>query len=266
MDSKHMIDNSETASCRNVLALFNKHSGTGFRSSELFKSLRSSWDNSPEINLAYQESKSIEDGRFKVRQAIASGVDTIIVVGGDGMVNSIGSQLVGTDVKLTVLPAGSGNGFAHHFDIPTQMEKAAKALRHGRLIKVDVGYINDHPFFVTTSLAWDADLVDGFEKSPMRGVAPYIFAGIYKYFTYEPQKYTLIVDGKEKVIERPLLLTIANLSEYGGGAKIAPNAHADDGQMWLVAVPHMEAYELLPKLRRLFDGSINKIPELETFS
>ncbi len=249
---------------RNVLALCNPESGQGSKIVEAFRALSTSWDAIDGVNVFYQESRSVEDGRAKTCRAIQAGVDTIFVVGGDGMINSIGADLIGTDVKLAVLPAGSGNGFARHFDIPTRFEKAAKALLNGRTMKIDVGYLNDHPFFVTASLAWDADLVSGFEKSPIRGIAPYVFAGIYKYFTYEPQSYTLTIDGNDRKINRPLMLTIANLTQFGGGAKIAPNARADDGMLSLVYVPHMEPLDLVPKIYRLFDGSVNKIPELET--
>ena len=64
----------------------------------------------------------------KVRRAIDRGTDTVLVVGGDGMVNTIGSELVNTDVRLGVVPAGSGNGFARHFKIPLHPIAAAQAL------------------------------------------------------------------------------------------------------------------------------------------
>jgi diacylglycerol kinase (ATP) len=251
---------------RDVLALFNPDSGQGSKLVEAFRALNTSWDAQEGINVYYQESRSIEDGLAKTQRAIESGVDTVVVIGGDGMVNTIGAELIGTDVKLAVLPAGSGNGFARHFDIPGRLDKAAKSLLTGRTMKIDVGYLNDRPFFVTASLAWDADLASGFDKSPIRGIAPYVFAGIYKYFTYEPQTYTMTIDGKDKEIRKPLLLTIANLTQFGGGAKIAPNARADDGQLSLVIIPHMEPHLLVPKIHRLFDGTINKIPELEAIS
>ncbi|MCB2211734.1 diacylglycerol kinase family lipid kinase [bacterium] len=250
---------------RNVLAIFNPQSGVGFRPSDILNALREPWDSFPDINLTYQESRNIEDGVGKIRRAMDCDVDTVIVIGGDGMVNTLGAQLIGTDVKLAVLPAGSGNGFARHFDIPNNAEKAAKALIKGEVMEIDVGFVNDHPFFVTASLAWDAELVADFEKMPIRGIAPYVFAGIYKYFTYEPQDYHLNLDGEEIHIEKPLLLTAANLTQYGGGAKIAPEARADDGLLTLVAVPRMEPHELLLQIRRLFDGSISKIPELKTW-
>jgi len=46
----------------------------------------------------------------------------------------------------------------------------------------DVGVLNGRPFFVTASMARNAALVEHFEKSPMRGVLPYVLSAVYKYF------------------------------------------------------------------------------------
>ena len=127
----------------------------------------------------YQFSKSIGDSRNKVKDAIEHDVDTVIVVGGDGMINSIGNLLLGTGVILGVIPTGSGNGFARHFEIPLQPEKAIRSLAKGRVTEIDVGTANGRPFFITCSLAWDAAIVKSFEKSPVRGILPYVFAATY---------------------------------------------------------------------------------------
>lgn len=253
-----------TGETRRVLALFNPKSGIWFTHYEVLAALRETWD-TDEIALYYQESKSPTDGKRKVKQAIADGVDTVLVIGGDGMVNTIGSELVGSKVALAVVPAGSGNGFARHFGIPLRPAEAARVLFRGSRYSIDVGFVGRRPFFVTSSLAWDAELVKGFDSSPVRGVLPYVFSGIYHYFTYEPQDFEVDLDGKKIFIKRPLLLTVANLTQFGGGATIAPNASPDDGLLSLVAVPRMEPLELLSKLRHLFDGRINEIPEIHTW-
>jgi diacylglycerol kinase family enzyme len=183
------------------------------------------------------------------------------------MVNSIGSELIGTDTALGVIPAGSGNGFARHFGIPLDPAKAACALAQAKTKRIDVGFANEHPFFVTCSLAWDAALVDSFEKSPVRGVLPYVFAGVYEFFEYQPQPFTFIIDEDETFdIQDPQLCTIANLTQYGGGAQIAPGAQADDGFLQLVTVRRKDFAKVLPMLGKMFDGTIDRLSEIETRS
>ncbi|MBU0509546.1 hypothetical protein KKH27_12020 [bacterium] len=250
---------------REVLVLFNRRSGGMANPWIQLDALSEWWDRSG-INLVYQESKDPEDGKRKIRQAVARGIDTLIVAGGDGMINTVGAELVGKDVALAVIPAGSGNGFAGHFGIPLRSKEAAQLLRTGRRQRIDVGYAGDRPFFVTASLAWDADLVRGFQSSPVRGILPYVLAGIYHYFTYEPQDFQIELDGELLTIEKPMVLTVANLTQYGGGAIIAPEAQPDDGKLALVAVPRMEPLDLLSSVVRLFDGTVSHVPEIRTWS
>lgn len=243
---------------RRVRVLFNPKSGIGTSLEDVRYALQRDWDVA-EVDLTYQVSLSKEDGLEKARRALEDGVDTIVVIGGDGMINSIGSVLIGTDTALAVVPTGSGNGFARHFDIPLEMQKAAKALVNGHRLPIDVGFVDGHPFFITCSLAWDADLVRGFEESPVRGILPYVFAGIYHWFTYQPQDVQLNLDGEELTLSKPMLLTVANLTQYGGGARIAPNAKPDDGLLELISAAKPEPIPFVREAHKLFDGSLDQI-------
>ena len=254
------------ATKQKVRILINPNSGLGTALDQIRQPLLKYWD-LPETDLSIQFSKSKEDGQAKARRAVEDGVGRLLVMGGDGMINSIGTVLIGTDVALGVIPTGSGNGFARHFDIPLNIVKATKALAFAKTKRIDVGYANDHPFFVTCSLAWDAALVDAFEKSPVRGVLPYILAGVYQFFEYTPQPFTLLLDHAEELhIPDPLLCTIANLTQYGGGAKIAPGAKSDDGKLQLITIRRSDFPKVIPMIGKVFDGKIHQIRGIETQS
>lgn len=247
-----------------VRILINPNSGMGVALDRIREALIENWD-LPGNDLTIQFSTSKEDGQAKARRAVEEGVGRLLVIGGDGMVNSIGSVLIGTDTALGVIPAGSGNGFARHFNIPLDIVKATVALASAQVQRIDVGQANGQPFFVTCSLAWDAALVDIFEKSPVRGVLPYVFAAVYKFFEYTPQPFTLRIDDEEEfTIEDPQLCTAANLSQYGGGARIAPGAQADDGKLQLVTVRQRDLPMILPMLGKLFDGTIDRLGGIHT--
>jgi len=249
-----------------VRILINPNSGLGGALDEIREALINHWDK-PEADLAIQFSLSKEDGQAKARRAVEEGIGKLLVVGGDGMVNSIGSVLIDTDTALGVIPSGSGNGFARHFDTPLDLAKATKALASAQSQRIDVGYADEHPFFVTCSLAWDAALVKEFEKSPIRGVLPYVFAGVYKFFEYRPQPFSIRLDDKEEItIEDPLVCTIANLTQYGGGAQIAPGAKADDGKLQLVTLRQRDLPWILPMLGKVFNGTLDELKEIKTRS
>ena len=243
---------------KQVLVLINPKSGLGgpYR---YITAVQEVWDNK-EHDVSYQFSQSAEDGAAKVRRAIDSGIDIVLVVGGDGMVNTIGCELVGTDVRLGVLPAGSGNGFARHFKIPLQPVAAAKALLNGSSMPIDVGKANGRLFFVTCSLAWDGALVETFEKYPFRGLVPYVLAGAQQLLEYRAQPFHVDIDGEELKLKQPLIFTVANLSQFGSDFFVAPDAKADSGNLELVAIEKNDMPLVLAQVHRFIDKTFHHHP------
>ncbi len=244
---------------KQVLVLINPKSGTG-SSHRYISAIEKVWD-TPARDLSFQFSQSAEDGSEKVRRAIERGTDTILVVGGDGMVNSIGCELVGTNVRLGVIPGGSGNGFARHFNIPLAPDKAAKALLDGRTQRIDVGKANDRFFFVTCSMAWDGALVKGFEKLGFRGgLAPYILAGAQQLLEYKAQPFHAEVDGEKIEFKHPLIFTVANLSQFGSDVLVAPDAKADSGNLELIAIEKNDMPMVLSQIHRFIEKTFHLHP------
>jgi len=245
-----------------VLVIVNPKAGLRLSFSGMRRELDRVWDVTG-TDLMYQFCQSGPDGYEKARRAVEDDVDVVLVAGGDGTINTVGRALVGTDVALGVIPAGSGNGFARHFGIPLSLANAVDALARAKVKKIDVGLVNDRPFFVTCSMAWDASIARGFEKFHIRGVLPYIFAGVNEFFEYEPQDIHVEVDSMENfTFRRALVFTIANMTQFGGGAKIAPRARADDGYLELVAALHQDVPKLFANIGKLFDGSLDELPEV----
>jgi YegS/Rv2252/BmrU family lipid kinase len=245
---------------RNVRILVNRRSGFVWSFEAVQRAFDTYWDTS-ERQLTYQFCQDPADGNTKARQAAEEGCDLLLVVGGDGTVSLTGAALIETQTALGVIPMGSGNGFARHFGIPLKPEQAARALAHGSIRCIDVGTCNDRPFLVTCSMAWDAAIVRSFEKSPVRGILPYLFAGVYELIDYRPQPVTLrFDDGEDLYVPDPLVLTVANLTQYGGGAMVSPEAEPDDGMLELVVARRQDLPFLLAKIHRFVGGSLAELP------
>lgn len=247
---------------KKVRILVNRRSGFLWSFEAIQKAFDHYWD-TRENDLSYQFCRDHEDGRSKARRAAEQGIDILLVVGGDGTVNSAGSELIGSETALGVIPMGSGNGFARHFEIPLKAEVAAKTLASSEVRTIDVGTVNDRPFFVTCSMAWDAAIVRSFEKSPIRGVVPYVLAGVYEFLEYDPQPITISLDSGEILqVPDPLVFTVANLTQFGGGAVIAPDAKPDDGQLELIIARQKDAPVIFSNLAKLFGGTIDEVSAL----
>ena len=249
---------------RQVRVLVNPRSGLGF-SFDSFWGLVEDHFGRAGADVTYQFSHDVADGKRKTERAVRDGVDTVLVAGGDGMVNSIGAVLAGTSVALGVVPTGSGNGFARHFGIPLDIPGAVQALARAMRQSIDVGTANGRPFFVTCSMAWDAAIVRGFEAFPFRGIVPYVFAAATELIGYTPQPLEYRLDGGPvQHLPDPVIFTLANLTQYGGGAQIAPQARPDDGFMEMVAVRHPDLPLLLMNIAKLFNGTLHHLPQVAT--
>lgn len=245
-----------------VLVLSNMKAGLRWSFDDVQDSVSKYWE-AAGAHVVYQFCRGIDDVSGKTRQAVKDGLEVILVAGGDGTVNLTGRELMNTSVRLGVIPTGSGNGFARHFAVPLNISEAIKALAAGRTVAIDVGMVDNHPFFVTCSMAWDARIAEGFQKFPFRGILPYVFAGVQEFLDYRPQPIRVQLEtGKEYSFPDPLLFTVANLTEFGGGAKIAADARPDDGFLELVAARHRDGPKLLANIGRLFDGTLGGMPEV----
>jgi len=247
---------------KRVRVLVNRRSGLPWSFKAVQEAFDHHWD-TPCNDLSYQFCHDPEDGRVKARRVVAQGFDTLLVLGGDGTVNTTASELINTETSLGVVPMGSGNGFARHFCVPLQPEEAIRALARATTQTIDVGRAGGRPFLVTCSLAWDAALVRSFERSPVRGILPYVFAGVYEFLGYRPREITAELDsGEVLTFPDPVVFTIANLTQYGGGAVVASDAKHDDGLLDLVVARKQDVSVLVANIHRLLSGSIAELPSV----
>ena len=74
----------------------------------------------------------------EIKESVDSGIDTLIAVGGDGLINQAVNVLAETDIVLGVIPVGTGNDFARSLGLNSGglLEQAQKALSPA--VKVDL--------------------------------------------------------------------------------------------------------------------------------
>ncbi len=247
-----------------VLVLVNPRSGWAWSFAAIRRAMDEYWEQAG-AQVVYQFSRSADDTLQKVERAVRSGVTLVLVAGGDGTVSTAGRALIGSEVALGVIPVGSGNGFARHFGVPLTVRAAVRALAYASIRTIDVGLVNGLPFLVTCSVAWDGTLVRSLSRVRLRGILPYVLAGVQEFFEYRPQAMRIQTeDGQTLAYPDPLVCTVANLTQYGSGVKIAPRAQADDGFLELVVVLRQDVPLLLANLKRLFDGSLDTLPQVVT--
>jgi diacylglycerol kinase (ATP) len=196
-------------------------------------------------------------------EAVAAGFDGVVIVGGDGSINEVGSALAGTKVALGIIPAGSGNGLSRSLKVPLNIAKAVKNIANFNLRTIDTGLANDRPFMNVAGMGFDAYVANKFHKAKMRGLWKYMVLGLRSLGEYQPQKYVFNADGL--VFERIAnVISIANSPQYGNNALIAPNAVMDDGMLDLVVAKESTMVNNIGLIIRLFLGNLHKSPLVKT--
>ncbi len=194
------------------------------------------------------------------RKEAERGADLIVAIGGDGTLNEVVRGILGTDACAGLIPAGSGNGFARHWDIPLDPERACRGLLSPRVVHCDIGTANQHIFLVTFGCGIDAAIGARYVQSTMRGIPSYFYHGVHAFLEYRAPQIQVHQNGLPIYEGRPLLLTIANARGYGGGTIIAPQAKADDGLLDLCVIESLTIFSSLKFLPNLFNGEVSKIP------
>ena len=183
--------------------------------------------------------------------------EVVVAVGGDGTVHEVAKRLIGTGIALGVVPTGSGNGFARHVGLPLAPHAAIDACEKGRIVTIDTATVNGIPFLGVMGAGFDALIAHRFAESAERGMRTYVRKGLAAFARYEPGEYEIDIDGL-KVRRRAFVVTVANASQYGNNARIAPIASLQDGLLDLVTVHDVSIFSALPLLVRLFNGSLNR--------
>ena len=198
-------------------------------------------------------------GRAAARKLLEQGVETVVVWGGDGTVNEVASQLVGSGVPLGIVPAGSGNGLARELGLHMDPARALRVALRGAVRWIDAGELGGRLFFNVAGVGFDARVAAAFNARTRRGAAGYVAAAIGEALRYEPVRYTVTADGAASS-GRALLVAVANTRQYGNGAIIAPRARPDDGRLELVVVPPLGILAGCWHVGHLFRGTLHRLP------
>ena len=201
------------------------------------------------------------------RAAADEDVGLVVAAGGDGTVNEVANGLVGSQTALGILPVGSGNGFARSLGVPMDPVRACRGLLDARVRSIDAGRIAGRCFFSTAGVGLDAEVSWLYDRKPgrRRGFLPYVVLTAQAFRSFEPEEVTVTLDDGTTIRTCPTVLTVANTAQYGSRAVIAPGALPDDGLLDLCVVEDTGALKAMWHSRRLFTGTIDRMPGVRLF-
>lgn len=198
------------------------------------------------------------------RAAVDDGCELVVAIGGDGTMNEVAAALVNTPATFGLIPCGSGNGLGRHLGIPRAGKGAFRILAEGAITQIDTGFVNRDPFFCAAGAGFEALIASRFAALTSRGFSGYLRESAKAWWNYRPETYTIHCGGESTTLEA-FTLAIANSSQYGNNAYIAPDASVSDGRLDVVAVPRVNLLNAVPLVVRLFHGSLHRVDEVRSF-
>lgn len=214
-----------------------------------------------DVSLSVHTISGIGHGTQLARKAVAEGCQRVISVGGDGTNNAIAAGLIGTDVALGIVAMGSGNGYARSIGLPLRSEPALRHAFTAPPKRMDVGYLNDHPFLGTAGIGFDARVAYKFDKSRTRGMFTYARITVQDIFGTPPMPIELQVDGRT-IKDEVLMLVFCNTREFGNGADISPSSKPDDGMAELRVVRKPPFFQLVKAFYDVYTHRADSNPNL----
>ncbi len=167
----------------------------------------------------------------------------VVAAGGDGTVNRVAQELIGTGICLGIIPLGSGNGLARSLALSMNVKQCLQQIISGRSALIDSGTVNGHAFFCTAGTGFDAHIGHLFASSLRRGFRSYVQIIAREILRYKARTYVLHLNGMT-LRRKAFLITVANAGQYGNDFYIAPQASLCDGKFHVVILHPFNVFKL----------------------
>lgn len=251
---------SSQASAGRVRIIGNPASGRG-RGARMMSATRAAFAVHGITDIVMTE-RADDEARL-VHAAIADGIETIVVAGGDGTWAKCAVALAqaGSPARLAFLAAGTGNDFAKNLRAPSRDAAALARLVTGDKWterRVDMGRVDDAWFLNVAGFGFDVAVLrsKAFEGSALRGPALYVATAVRELLRCEGvESRVRPAEGGDAAgrYERHLLMVFSNGAHFGGAFRIAPDAQVDDGALDAIVIgdgPPLRRVTLLARALR----------------
>ena len=205
-----------------------------------------------EIKCSTNEGESI----LIAENAVKDGFNELIAVGGDGTINEVGDVAIKNNLKLGVIPAGTGNDYMNSLNESCNFVICMERIIRGSTILVDYGSFLDKSFFNIASVGFDAEVNEyavKVKKIIKSGFA-YKIAIALALFHHKRKRYKLIIDDVEYEDDY-FLIAIGIGSKYGGKINILPYADMQDGLLDICAIRYKSKFDIIKKIKTIVNAT-----------
>jgi len=179
----------------------------------------------------------------------------LIVLGGDGTFNEVLNGIVCFDnVKLGLVPCGTGNDFVRATTLSADVDKAVQTILDGVVEYVDFIQIDDKRALNCAGAGMDVDtLVKYSEMKHFKGKIKYYLALLSVLIKLKFHKATITTDN-QTFDTSIFMVAISNGTCIGGGMPVSPLADVQDGLLNVVIINELPRRKVLGALLKFLKG------------
>jgi diacylglycerol kinase (ATP) len=160
--------------------------------------------------------------RAAVMAADSGNYDAVIAAGGDGTIRHVAAALIGREMPLGIVPAGTGNVLAHEIGLAAAADAVAPMLLDGPVATVTCAQANAEPFLLMVGAGFDARVLAALDQRLKSRVGKMAYAGPVLGALIRPvDALSVTVDGHRHTAS---WVVVANARHYGGRFVLAPRA------------------------------------------
>jgi YegS/Rv2252/BmrU family lipid kinase len=204
-------------------------------------------------------------------------------MGGDGTLNEVANGIMlqkryaSHEVKVGVVPIGTGNDWIKTADIPTNTNDAINIICAGNTSLQDIGratyQINNSKhvrYFVNTAgSGLDSIVINKVSQKKTRSKNKgtnklvYILTLLAEFTKYKPIEVTLETDN-DTTLKGNMLNFAIGIGKYNGGGMLPfPNANPGNNLFEVLFISNMPKIRMLFALPKLFSGTLDKVKEVK---
>ena len=202
----------------------------------------------------------------ELAQRAAKGESRVVVAaGGDGTVNAVASELVGTGKILGVLPLGTLNHFAKDLDIPLDIESAVDVITQQTITQIDIGEVNGRCFINNSSIGLYPQIVQEREQQQAQGRSKWLaFFSALLIIIHRYPLLTVRLNADSRELRRRTPMVFLGNNEYElQGLNMGSRRCLNRGLLFLYVTREMSRWRLFKMGLAALFGKLNDASDLD---
>jgi len=239
---------------KSALFIINKFSGGGYRPEvegriiELCEKLN--------IESTIEFTQSPGHATELAKSAVDQKMDYAFAVGGDGTVNEVAKGLLGSQVAMGILPKGSGNGLARHLGLHMSFKKSLDIIPfHGEKM-IDTLSVNGKLSVNVSGIGFDGHVAGLFANKAKRGLMGYAKLVLKEFISFKSFESKIGINGNF-FQSKSFIIALANSSQFGNNARVAPQASVCDNLMDVCFIQKVPMLHAIGFAGKMFSGNLN---------